>query len=110
MAIKFPTRRVQERWLNLLQGTAQTVQWSDYLHHLPQLDVFNLITARLFYENTRTNGLNDLLTRKFQEKLTRTSQSLPSTLKGTISLESLAIGGEIPLFTHISEGVVSPLG
>lgn len=110
IAIKFSNRRENERWLNLMQSTEQTSQWRDFIHHLPQVDVLNLLTARLFFENTRTSDLNDLLKTKLQAKLETVSKSLPPHITGTISLDALAVGGEVPLLSNVSDANVSPSG
>ncbi|CBZ24681.1 conserved hypothetical protein [Leishmania mexicana MHOM/GT/2001/U1103] len=110
VAIKFPTRRVQERWLNLLQSTPESAQWHDFITHLPQMDVFNLLIARLFFENSRANTLHDLLEEKLKKKLARVSKSLPPKLRGNIFLDSLDVGGEIPLISNVSDPVPSTCG
>lgn len=110
VAIKFPTRRVQERWLNLLQSTPESVQWHDFITHLPQVDVFNLVIARLFFENSRANTLHDLLEEKLKKKLARVSKSLPPKLRGNIFLDLLDVGGEIPLISNVSDPVSSTCG
>ncbi|CAJ1019368.1 hypothetical protein Q4I30_001914 [Leishmania utingensis] len=110
VAIKFPTRRVQERWLNLLQSTPQSTQWQDFITHLPQMDVFNLLIARLFFENTRANTLHDLLEEKIKKKLARVSKSLPPQLRGNIFLDGLDVGGEIPLISNVSDPAPSKSG
>ncbi|AYU77055.1 Putative integral membrane protein conserved region (DUF2404), putative [Leishmania donovani] len=110
VAIKFPTRRVQERWLNLLQSTPESAQWHDFITHLPQVDVFNLLIARLFFENSRANTLHDLLEEKLKKKLARVSKSLPPKLRGNIFLDLLDVGGEIPLISNVSDPVSSTCG
>lgn len=110
LAIKFPTRRVQERWLNLLQATPLSVQWHEFIQHLPQMDVFNLLVARLFFENSRANTLHDLLEEKLKKKLERVSKSLPQRLRGNIYLDALDVGGEIPLISNVSEPAPSTCG
>ncbi|KAG5484518.1 hypothetical protein LSCM1_07893 [Leishmania martiniquensis] len=110
VAIKFPTRRVQERWLNLLQPTPESGQWHDFITRLPQVDVFNLLIARLFFENSRANALHDLLEEKLKRKLARVSKSLPPKLRGNIFLDALDVGGEIPLISNVSEPASSKCG
>ncbi|GET86827.1 hypothetical protein, conserved [Leishmania tarentolae] len=110
VAIKFPTRRVQERWLNLLQSTPESAQWHEFITHLPQMDVFNLLIARLFFENSRANTLHDLLEEKLKRKLARLSKSLPPKLRGNIFLDMLDVGGEIPLISNVSDPVPSTCG
>lgn len=110
IAIKFPTRREQERWLNLLQSTPQSAQWRDFIMHLPQFDVFNLLVARLFFENSRSNGLHDLIKSKLQKKLATVSKNLPQRLRGDIYLDGLEIGGEIPLISNVSNTTLSAGG
>ncbi|KAG5483652.1 hypothetical protein CUR178_08319 [Leishmania enriettii] len=110
LAIKFPTRRVQERWLNLLQPTPESAQWHDFIIHLPQVDVFNLLIARLFFENSRANALHDLLEEKLKKKLARVSKSLPQKLRGNIYLDALDVGGEIPLISNVSQPASSKCG
>jgi hypothetical protein len=110
LAIKFPTRRVQERWLNLLQSTTLSTQWRDFIQHLPKMDVFNLLVARLFFENSRANTLHDLLEEKLKKKLERVSKSLPQRLHGNIYLDALDVGGEIPLISNVSDPTPSTCG
>ncbi|KAK7197786.1 putative integral membrane protein conserved region (DUF2404) [Novymonas esmeraldas] len=110
LAVKFPTRRVQERWLNLLQSTPQSGQWHDFITHLPKMDVFNLLVARLFFENSRANTLHDLLEDKLKKKLAGVSKSLPPQLRGNIFLDSLDVGGEIPLISNVSDPTSSNSG
>ncbi|KAG5509884.1 hypothetical protein JKF63_07529 [Porcisia hertigi] len=110
VALKFPTRRVQERWFNLLQSTSQSAQWRDFIAHLPQFDVFNLLVARLFFENSRANALHDLLEEKLKKKLERVSKSLPPKLRGSICLDALDVGGEIPLIQNVSDPAPSKCG
>lgn len=110
LAIKFPTRRVQERWLNLLQATNLSSQWHEFIQHLPKMDVFNLLVARLFFENSRANTLHDLLEEKLKKKLERVSKSLPQRLRGNIYLDGLDVGGEIPLIGNVSDPTPSSSG
>ncbi|KPI87570.1 hypothetical protein ABL78_3367 [Leptomonas seymouri] len=110
LAIKFPTRRIQERWLNLLQATPLSTQWHEFIQHLPKMDVFNLLIARLFFENSRANTLHDLLEEKLKKKLERVSKSLPQRLRGSIYLDALDVGGEIPLIGNVSDPTPSPCG
>ncbi|KPA75681.1 hypothetical protein ABB37_08242 [Leptomonas pyrrhocoris] len=110
LAIKFPTRRVQERWLNLLQATPLSSQWHDFIQHLPKMDVFNLLIARLFFENSRANTLHDLLEEKLRKKLERAAKSLPQRLRGNIYLDALDVGGEIPFISNVSDPTSSLCG
>ncbi|EPY33249.1 hypothetical protein STCU_02379 [Strigomonas culicis] len=110
IAIKFPTRRETERWLNLLQANARTEQFQEYLTHMPQRDVFNILITRLFFENTSSNRLHDILTEKIQDKFAAISRSLGHNVKGNIYLDGLVIGGEVPLISSVSEGTISPSG
>ncbi|RNF26368.1 uncharacterized protein Tco025E_01328 [Trypanosoma conorhini] len=107
---KFPTRRELERWYNLLQATPQSEEWRVFIKHLPSLDAFNLVVARLFFENTRTSGLQDLLIGKIRRKLRRVSCKLPKHIHGEILLTQLELGGEIPLIRGVGEPTVSPNG
>ncbi|RNF09321.1 hypothetical protein TraAM80_02270 [Trypanosoma rangeli] len=107
---KFPTRRELERWYNLLQATPQSEEWRVFINHLPSVDVFNLVVARLFFENTRTSGLQDLLIAKIRRKLRRVSRKLPKHIHGEILLDQLELGGEIPLIRGVGEPSVFPTG
>ncbi|ESL10162.1 hypothetical protein TRSC58_02109 [Trypanosoma rangeli SC58] len=107
---KFPTRRELERWYNLLQATPQSEEWRVFIKHLPSVDVFNLVVARLFFENTRTSGLQDLLIAKIRRKLRRVSRKLPKHIHGEILLDQLELGGEIPLIRGVGEPSVFPTG
>ncbi|CAD2219190.1 hypothetical protein AGDE_07404 [Angomonas deanei] len=110
IAIKFPTRRENERWMNLLQSNERTDLWNHYLTHMPCKDIFNVLVARLFFENTTSNRLHDILTKKIQEKFEALAKTLGQNVKGKIFLESLTIGGEVPLFNNVSEAEVSTCG
>ncbi|KEG10036.1 hypothetical protein DQ04_04271040 [Trypanosoma grayi] len=107
---KLPTRRELERWLNLLQTTPQSEEWRGFIKRLPQIDVFNLVMARLFFENTRTSGLQDLFVGKLRRKLRKVSSKLPKHMQGEILLDRLELGDEIPLIHDVSEPSVSPNG
>ncbi|CCW70262.1 unnamed protein product [Phytomonas sp. Hart1] len=110
IAIKFPSRREAERWLNLLQGSPQTHEWVNYLMHLPKIDVLNSLLARLFFENTRTLGLHNMLAEKISKKLESVSKKLPEHVKGCVTLDNLVIGGEVPLFNNVSVASLSSCG
>ncbi|PBJ69730.1 hypothetical protein BCY84_19430 [Trypanosoma cruzi cruzi] len=110
VVFKLPTRREMERWFNLLQATPQSEEWRMFIKHLPFTDVFNLVVARLYFENTRTSGLHDLLIEKLRRKLHRVSRKLPKHIHGEILLDQLEIGGEIPLIRGLGEPSVSPNG
>ncbi|KAH9598334.1 hypothetical protein LSM04_002779 [Trypanosoma melophagium] len=110
VVLKFPTRRELERWFNLLQATPQSEEWRGFIKRLPQLDVFNLVVARLFFENTRTSELRDLLVGKLRRKLHKVSRRLPKHMQGEILLDRLELGGEIPLISNVSDPAVTTSG
>ncbi|ORC85879.1 uncharacterized protein TM35_000321940 [Trypanosoma theileri] len=110
VVFKFPTRRELERWFNLLEATPQSDEWRGFIKRLPQLDVFNVVVARLFFENTRTSELRDLLIGKLRRKLHKVSRRLPKHMQGEILLDRLELGGEIPLISNVSDPTVATSG
>lgn len=109
--IKFPTLRVNERWLNLLHRTDQTKRWCELLFHLPSSDVLHIFLARLYVENTQTSYLNDLAKGKVNHKIEAVSKTFPKAAKGTaIYLDDLSFGTEFPVISNVSETTVSPKG
>lgn len=109
--IKFPTLRVNERWLNLLHHTDQTKRWCELLFHLPSSDVLHIFLARLYVENTQTSYLNDLAKGKVNHKIEAVSKTFPKAAKGSaIFLDDLSFGTEFPVISNVSETTVSPKG
>ncbi|SCU67546.1 Putative integral membrane protein conserved region (DUF2404), putative [Trypanosoma equiperdum] len=107
---KMCTRRELERWYNLLQGNSQSEEWRNFIKRLTRADALSLVVARLYFANTDTSSLQDLLTRKIRRKLRRVSRRLPNHMKGEIILDRLELGEEIPLLDSVSDPVVSPNG
>nr|CCD12182.1 unnamed protein product [Trypanosoma congolense IL3000] len=107
---KMATRREVERWYNLLQENSQSVEWCGYIKRLTCVDTFNLVAARLYFANTGTSSLRDLLVRKIRRKLRKVSNKLPKHMNGQIRLNRLELGEEIPLIDSVCEPVISPNG
>ncbi|KAG8346662.1 hypothetical protein ERJ75_001765200 [Trypanosoma vivax] len=107
---KMPSRRDLERWYNILRDNPQSEEWRGFVNGHTRADAFNLVIARLFFANTGTSRLRDLLVEKIRRKLRKASAKLPKNIDGSITLEHLDLGGQVPLIDVVSDPIVSPNG
>lgn len=108
LVIRFPTRRELDRWYNVLATTERSYEWRKFLRTLPSMDLFNLVTARIFFENSTGPALSEVIRKKIAKKLRHVN--LPRPVHGVIRVAHVKLGGEVPLISNVSHASVSANG